>query len=173
MGSIPEVPKLHMASDIHLEFNTSLSTLGEDEGLFRKCWRHQSCDACLSTQDPCSWCDISQVCVANTRAPYPFQILAPIGHADICPLAWRKRWEMRAKPFSCRCSTMTLMSVTVAVMSTLVALLLIFVSVRIGKWSTRRWKGGEEQWWKVKPRRPRWTQWGTRTDEERPLLHQQ
>jgi hypothetical protein len=36
---------------------------------------------------------------------------------------------------------MTLMSVTVAVMSTLVALLLIFVSVRIGKWSTRRWKG--------------------------------
>lgn len=173
MEGLQEIAKSQITSIIQSDLNTSLSTLGEDEGLFRKCFRHQSCGECLAAQDLCSWCDISQVCVANTRAPYPFQILAPIGHDDICPLGWKERWEMRAKPFSCRCSTMTLMSMAVAVLSTLTGVLLIFVFIRLGKWSIRKWKEREEEWWRVGSRRPKWTRWGTSTDEERPLLRQQ
>src|SRR5271170_6093415 len=84
---------------------------GKDCDLFLHCWGRQSCDSCFSTKRPCAWCAISQTCVPNERLSFPFGILSPIGDENICLLAWRERWEMRAIPFSCRCSTMTLMSV--------------------------------------------------------------
>lgn len=152
--------------------------------LFLTCFRQQSCDSCLSSNHPCSWCETSQVCVPNEHFRDPFAILAPIKYEGICPLAWRERWEMRAKPFSCRCSTMTLMSVVVAVVSTLVGVLVIHLSVLLFKVCRRRWKMRREGWWRPstydwKVRRsllPRWkaksSAQATEPDSERrPLLH--
>lgn len=118
-------------------YNASTSP-GSDLELFFACFRQQSCDSCLASEWPCSWCMTSQVCVPNNRTQYPFQILAPIKYEDICPLKWRERWEMRAKPFSCRCSTMTLISVVVAVLSTIAAILLLELFVIFIRWLIRR-----------------------------------
>lgn len=153
---------------------------------FHACFRLQSCDACLSSPHPCSWCATSQVCVPNTHTRYPFAILAPIAHSDICPLAWRERWEMRAKPFSCRCSSMTLISVVVAVVSTLAGVLLLYLMIVLAKWLRRKWKARQADWWEMRVRRwrPRtglfagWVGKGSRLkarvgqdEETRPLLH--
>ena len=118
----------------------------KDPDLFLQCWRLFNCDDCLGSQHPCSWCAISQTCVPNAHS---FPILAPIRNENICPLGWRERWEMRAKPFSCRCSTMTFMSVVVGVLSTLLGVLLIWVLWKLGKWSLRRWRKRQPGWWKV------------------------
>ena len=118
----------------------------KDPDLFLQCWRLINCDDCLGSRHPCSWCAISQTCVPNAHT---FPILAPIRNENICPLGWRERWEMRAKPFSCRCSTMTFMSVVVGVLSTLLGVLLIWVLWKLGKWSLRRWRKRQPGWWKV------------------------
>ena len=118
----------------------------EDLDVFLKCWRLTNCDDCLGSRYPCSWCAVSQTCVPNV---HPFPILAPIRNENICPLGWRERWEMRAKPFSCRCSTMTLMSVVIGVLSTLVGVLLIWISWKLGRWGWRKWKKRQPGWWKV------------------------
>lgn len=162
--------------------NSSLSTYS-DPGLFFNCWRLTNCEACLSTQYPCSWCATSQVCVPNEYFRFPFALLAPIKYENICPLAWRERWEMRAKPFSCRCSTMTLMSVVVAVLSTLAGFLLIFVLTLLGKWMRKKWKAREDGWWRFwqwrpsLPLTPKWRRQRVeqgelnREAERRPLLN--
>lgn len=149
-------------------YNISTSH-GSDLDLFFACFRIQSCDPCLASPRPCSWCAISQVCVPNTRAPYPFQILAPIRNEDICPLAWRERWEMRAKPFSCRCSSMTLISVVVAVLSTLAGVLLIWLLLKVIRLAIRCFSTRAKSRRKLRAER---STSGTGTDaEQRPLLH--
>lgn len=161
--------------------NSSLG-LETNSDLFSHCWRLVNCESCLSSKYPCSWCTTSQVCVPNDHFRNPFAILAPIKYEHICPLAWRERWEMRAKPFSCRCSTMTLMSVVVAVLSTLVGVLLIQLLVILGKFFRRKWKARQEGWWRFWQWRPsltalpKWTfrsgskQQAIRDEEQRPLL---
>lgn len=130
------------------DYINSTITTQSDLSLFLNCFREQSCDSCLASTYPCSWCATSQVCVPNEHFRAPFAILAPIKYEDICPLAWRERWEMRAKPFSCRCSTMTLMSVVVAVVSTLAAVLLIHLMIIAIRWCSRKWKTRRQRWWR-------------------------
>src|ERR1700733_2959222 len=115
---------------------------GDDPDLFFHCWTRPHCPACLSPSNPypCSWCATSQTCVPNTVFSYPFGILSPIKSAEICPLAWRERWEMRARPFSCRCSSMTFVSVVVAVLGTFLSLLLIWLGLRFGRWAGLKWR---------------------------------
>jgi hypothetical protein len=126
---------------------TTFSTKNRnDPDLFLQCWRLTNCDDCLGSKHPCSWCAVSQTCVPNA---HPFPIVAPIHNESICPLSWRERWEMRAKPFSCRCSTMTFMSVVVAVLSTLVGVLLIWMFWKLGAWTVRKWRKRQPGWWRV------------------------
>ena len=109
------------APNITVSNGTTTSNLD----LFLRCFAQQSCDSCLRSQYPCSWCETSQVCVSNTYFQDPFAILTPLKYDDVCPLAWREKWEMRAKPFSCRCSSMTFLSVVITVASTLAAIMFI------------------------------------------------
>lgn len=134
-------------------------TFRQSPDYFHHCWRLQTCETCLSSPHPCSWCATSQVCVPNDYLSYPFDILAPIKHEDICPLSWRERWELRAKPFSCRCSTMTLMSVVIAVVATLAGILSIYLTFLLAKWLRRKWKARQEGWWKARSRRWRPRKW--------------
>lgn len=136
------------------EFANFSLTRASDPGLFFNCWRLPNCEACLASSYPCSWCATSQVCVPNEHFRDPFALLAPIKYEDICPLAWRERWEMRAKPFSCRCSTMTLMSVVVAVLSTLAGCLLISLFIVFGKNMRTKWKARQDGWWRFWRWRP-------------------
>ena len=137
-------------------FGTWLASEQSNPDLFLKCWRLQTCDSCLRCPHPCSWCAISQTCVPNDRSTIP--ILAPIRNENICPLGWQERWEMRAKPFSCRCSTMTFMSVVVSVLSTLLTVLAIWLLQKLFRWSWRRWKKRQSGWWKIG-----WKQCGRKT----------
>lgn len=121
-----------------------------DDDLLFHCWPHFTCDTCLASPYPCSWCAISSACVPNTLFPYPFALFSPLKSESICPLAWRERWELRAKPFSCRCSTMTAMSVVVAVEATLAAVLLLWMVGVLTRWASRRWRGRKEGWWRVR-----------------------
>ena len=129
--------------------------IGNDPDLFLQCWRLTNCDDCLGSRHPCSWCAVSQACVPNA---HHFPILAPIRNENICPLGWRERWEMRAKPFSCRCSTMTFMSVVVSVLSTLAGVLLLWIFWKLGVWARRRWSTRHSGWWKREGQK-----WTTRT----------
>jgi len=138
--------------------NISAVTQADDLDIFFHCWVKPDCPQCLSpsNQYPCSWCAVSQTCVPNTIYGYPFGILSPIKSSEICPLAWRERWEMRARPFSCRCSSMTFISVVVAVLATLVGLFLILEAFRLGIWMGRKWRGRREGWWRIGAWTPRW-----------------
>lgn len=160
-------PLKHTHLDVSGQYNNTFAQ-SSDSDLFFACWRLQNCEDCLSSPRPCSWCSVSQACVPNTRAPFPFQILAPIKYSDICPGAWRERWEMRAKPFSCRCSSMTLISVVVAVLSTLFGVLLIWLFVKFVRWVVRRWRTRDSEWWKRW--RDRVTMKRRAHDEHQPLL---
>jgi hypothetical protein len=162
----------------------SMTTHNQDLDLFIHCWRLQTCDRCLQDAQPCSWCATSQTCVPNKVFPWPFAIFAPIKTESVCPLGWRERWEMRAKPFSCRCSSMTLVSVVVAVLSTLVGLLLLWLLGVLVCLLRRKWKRRKEGWWRFSHWRPKWTslpRWpfwsrepdaaeATFSEEQRPLL---
>ena len=145
-----------------LEWSNSANYTVEDD-LFTYCWRQQSCEACLSNPGhlPCSWCALSRVCVPNTRWRYPFEIFTALKYPEVCPLNWRERWEVRARPWSCRCSTMTLVSVLVGVVGTLVGVVLIWLSIKLGRWCWRRWKKREPGWWRFWRRvtRPQWIRW--------------
>lgn len=107
------------------------------------------CASCLASHDPCAWCAISQACVPNSQHGTLIPILAPIRNEDICPLGWRERWELRSRPFGCRCSTMTFMSVVVAVLSTMIGIFLIWSMVNLGKWAVRKWRKRGKEWWRV------------------------
>ena len=138
---------------------TSTTTPGDgDLDLFFHCWTKPHCPACLSPSNkyPCSWCATSQTCVPNTVFEYPFGILSPLKTDELCPLGWRERWELRARPFSCRCSSMTFVSVVVAVLATLLSLSLILLTVRLGRWAGRRWRARQKGWWRLRNWIPRW-----------------
>ncbi|KAJ5794050.1 hypothetical protein N7457_000649 [Penicillium paradoxum] len=81
----------------------------------------------------------SSTCVPN---PSRFPIFAPIGSSIICPLGSKERWEMRALPFGCDASTLTVLSVIVAMLGTL-ALGGVVVGVVWLVRRTRRWKEAE------------------------------
>jgi hypothetical protein len=156
-------PKL--LSKYNIDLNpVNLTTTELD--LFFHCFRLPHCPACLAAKNPypCSWCETSGTCVPNTVFSVPFGILASIKSDDICPLGWRERWEMRAKPFSCRCSSMTFLSVVVAVVTTLVGVLVIWVGVRLGIWMGRKWRARKEGWWRVSEWTPRWVKKDQRKD---------
>lgn len=140
--------------------NTSTITSADDLDLFFHCWIKPHCPACLSSSNPypCSWCETSQVCVPNTVFPYPFGILAPLKTDEVCPMRWRERWELRARPFSCRCSSMTFVSVLVAVLATLLGVLLIWLAFKLGRWAARAWRRREKGWWRVRHWTPGWFQ---------------
>ena len=166
--------------------NASTITPGDDLDVFFHCWIKPHCPACLSPSNkyPCSWCATSQVCVPNTVYDYPFGILSPLKTDKLCPLGWRERWELRARPFSCRCSSMTFVSVVVTVVATLLSLSLIILAVIAGRWLGRKWRARKPGWWRVSSWKPRWlksstadagTSTGTEhegnsNDETRPLL---
>ncbi|KAJ5838113.1 uncharacterized protein N7525_003301 [Penicillium rubens] len=84
--------------------------------LFHVCWGRQSCSSCLTGDVACSWCAISSTCVPNpSRVP----IFAPFGSENICPLGAKEKWELRALPFGCHASTLTVVSVMGAVLAIL------------------------------------------------------
>ena len=134
-----------------LLLNLSTSATTSDD-LFSYCWRHQSCEDCLSNKGrlPCSWCDVSRVCVPNPQWPWPYEIFTALKYPEVCPLNWRERWEVRARPWSCRCSAMTLVSVVVAVASTLVAILLFWLVIKVSRWGIRRWRVRQPGWWRAR-----------------------
>ncbi|PTU22630.1 hypothetical protein P175DRAFT_0416160, partial [Aspergillus ochraceoroseus IBT 24754] len=128
-----------------MDTNTSSPTdvsasASASDALFFACWRLQSCDLCLRGDLPCSWCAISSTCVPN---PTRFPILAPLHAADICPLGWRERWELRAVPFGCRVSTITFLTATGSIVGTLLVMGLGMFLV----WAVKRlcvlWRGGK------------------------------
>jgi hypothetical protein len=137
--------------------NDHMKISNQDLDLFTHCWRLQSCNGCLTTTRPCSWCATSQTCVPNEVFSWPFSILAPIKTENVCPLGWKERWEMRSKPFSCRCSSMTFVSVVVAVLSTLVGVLLLWLLALFVQLLLRKWRKREDGWWRISYWSPRWT----------------
>lgn len=74
-------------------------------------------------------------------------ILAPIGSANICPLGSKERWELRALPFGCNASTLTVLSVIVSVLGTVAAIGAGFGMVYLAKGIQRRWKETDRQGW--------------------------
>ena len=147
----------HDTGHVAVGFNgtTFVNIDTSDLDLLLHCWRLSTCDSCLSPKNhyPCSWCAVSSTCVPNTltipHTSIRLGILAPLRSESICPLSWRERWELRAKRFSCRCSTMTLMSVVVAVLSTLLGVLLLWALGKLIKGGMRRWRKREEDWWRM------------------------
>ena len=175
-----------MASRTYGDFqsflNSTIVDIPDDLDLLYHCWRLINCESCLASDYPCSWCSVSSTCVPNTVYNFPFQILAPIKTESICPLGCRERWELRAKPFSCRCSTMTLMSVVIAVLSTLATVTFLRILAMILRCAIRRWRKRQPGWWRFYEWRLSMTLWRssrgqvhsgeTQRDEERqPLLH--
>lgn len=140
--------------------NTSTASSRDDLDIFFHCWIKPHCPACLSPDNkyPCSWCATSQTCVPNTVYDYPFGILAPLKTDSLCPLGWRERWELRARPFSCRCSSMTFVSVVVAVVATFLSLQLIWLLITICRWAGRRWRRRQKGWWRSRNWVPTWMQ---------------
>ena len=119
--------------------------------LLAKCWQHQSCDSCLHDQNLCSWCAASSTCVAN---PTRWQLIAPIFHPKICPLK-EERWELRAKGLGCGVSTVTLMSVIIAIIGVILAALAIWVLLLLFRWirrSQRRLRIGLRPWFTTYPK---------------------
>ncbi|KAJ5382829.1 hypothetical protein N7517_000740 [Penicillium concentricum] len=126
----------------NLKGNSSIPLNNPDpsDPLFHVCWGRQSCSSCLTGDIACSWCAISSTCVPNpSRVP----IFAPFSSANICPLGSKERWELRARPFGCNASTLTVLSVMGAVLTTValgaVGVALVWLMHRT-RW---RWKEAE------------------------------
>ncbi|KAJ5620465.1 hypothetical protein N7510_004449 [Penicillium lagena] len=108
--------------------------------LFHVCWRRQSCSSCLSGDVACSWCPISSTCVPN---PARLPIFSPIRSSHLCPLGSKERWELRAAPFGCNVSTLTVLSVLVAVLSSLALAGLVYLVVWAVQRLRSRWKDAQ------------------------------
>ncbi|OJJ35414.1 hypothetical protein ASPWEDRAFT_111299 [Aspergillus wentii DTO 134E9] len=116
-------------------FNTTFHSLDENnDPLFYVCWRRQSCQGCLAGDAPCSWCAISSTCVPNQ---HHLPIFSPFHSSSICPLP-TEQWEIRALPFGCNVSTITLLTAIVSILGTLAAIGIgFFISwfiKRVGGW---------------------------------------
>ncbi|KAJ5862762.1 hypothetical protein N7455_006830 [Penicillium solitum] len=141
-----------------LEGNSSfLNNLDPSDPLFHVCWGRQSCSSCLTGGVACSWCAISSTCVPNpSRVP----IFAPFGSENICPLGSKERWELRAMPFGCNASTVTVLAVIGAVLTTLVLGVVGVGLVWLVCRTRRRWKEVEyEELDEEGQRSSRWRGW--------------
>lgn len=116
--------------------SSSLSVANNADYLLRRCWRIQDCRSCLHTSDPCSWCAVSSTCIPNET---PLGILGPIWNPGVCPIS-DERWELRAKGLGCKVSTLTFLSVLVAILATIAVACWIWAAVSIWAWSRRRWR---------------------------------
>jgi hypothetical protein len=67
-------------------------------------------------------------------------ILSPIGSAHICPLGSEERWKLRAQPFGCNASSLTVLSVVVSIVGTLVTIGAGCGILYLAKHVRRRWK---------------------------------
>lgn len=114
------------------------------DDLFHLCWKLQDCWKCLHEGPSCSWCPVSSTCVPN---PSTFHILAPISHADICPLE-SERWELRAQCLDCHVSTITFLTSIVSICSTLIVIGLVITSIRLVR-RFQTWRSQNRTWWKV------------------------
>ncbi|KAJ5135701.1 uncharacterized protein N7515_004979 [Penicillium bovifimosum] len=148
--------------DLELLGNHSipLNSPEPNDPLFHVCWRRQSCSYCLTGDVPCSWCAISSTCVPNpSRVP----ILAPIGSSGICPLGSKEEWELRAISFGCHASTLTVISVSVAVLATLALGGMVVGLVWLVRRIQRRWKEDDYEQIEVEEQEePRGHFWGFR-----------
>ncbi|CZR50967.1 uncharacterized protein PAC_00842 [Phialocephala subalpina] len=125
------------------------------DDMLRICWSKQDCSSCLNTgwmraddggaSVGCSWCPGSQTCIPNPTHP---PLFAPFHNPNICPL-WYERWELRTKPLGCYVSTITFLSVIVAVISTLLVVS-ILVAIGFGIRKCVLWNREERNrgWWR-------------------------
>jgi hypothetical protein len=60
----------------------------------------------------------------------PLVLLSPLWHAKICPMD-SDRYELRASPFTCRCSTWSLLAIAITVLCTLAAVLLLVGAIQL------------------------------------------
>ena len=67
-------------------------------------------------------------------------IFAPIGSESICPLGSKERWELRALPLGCHASTLTVLSVMIAVLGTVAFGGVVFGIVWLVQCVKRRWR---------------------------------
>jgi hypothetical protein len=127
-----------------LPYHGTLTEPSETD-LFHRCWGRQNCDLCISSHDPCAWCAISQTYVPNIDHGTLMPFLITLRKENICLLGWQERWKLHTKTFGRLSSTMTFMSVMIAVLSSMIGVLLIWAAVKLGGWSVRRWKSIEER----------------------------
>ena len=116
--------------------SSAVSAFSNADYLLRRCWRIQDCHSCLHTLDPCSWCAVSSTCIPNEA---PIALLAPIWNPNVCPIG-DERWELRAKGFGCKVSTITFLSVLVAILGAMAVALWIWAVVEIWAWCRKRWR---------------------------------
>jgi hypothetical protein len=72
--------------------------------------------------------------------PARLPIFSPIRSSHLCPLGDKERWELRAAPFGCNVSTLTVLSVLVALVSSLVLIGLVCLVVWVVQRLRSRWK---------------------------------
>ena len=90
--------------------------------------------------------------------PARLPILAPMRNAQICPLASKEQWELRALPLGCNVSTLTFVSV----LGTAIGIVLLGGIAALGVWivksAQQRWKesdyerldeGPSLSWWNL------------------------
>ncbi|KAJ6143277.1 hypothetical protein N7471_002730 [Penicillium samsonianum] len=141
-----------------LRNSSFLNNPDPSDPVFHACWGRQSCSSCLTGDIACSWCAISSTCVPN---PSLVPIFAPFGSENICPLGSKERWELRATPFGCHASTLTVLSVIVSVLGTLALGIVGVGLVWLVRWTRWRWKEVEyEQPDEEGQGSSRWRSWG-------------
>jgi len=119
------------ATSLHQISLDQFADARKDDDQFLKCWRVQDCGSCLKSSDHCAWCPISGTCVPLGRRE---SILSPLRSPEICPLPRLERWELRAAPFGCGCSTTTLLAVFGTFDGTLVVIAVLAILTRLFKW---------------------------------------
>lgn len=117
----------------------------------------------------------SSTCIPNLSK---IQILAPIYHADVCPLL-SERWEIRTRLLGTNISTITFLTCIISVLAGLAIVAIVAGAVGISRKVRLRWKHRMDDWWRVWNYSPfRWLRgWRLRlvdvqrTDSTSPLLH--
>lgn len=153
-----------------------MQNVSSADDLLLYCWsRSGFCKPCLDASDgpgPCAWCPYvcsiifplliftwltasrqSSTCVPNPHHPLLLPILTPIKNADICPL-WYERWEVRARVTGCYVSPVTFLVLCGAIAGTLLFCLLVWLSIKLGRLTVRRWKTRQDSWWRFWSWRP-------------------
>lgn len=75
--------------------------------------------------------------------PARLPIFSPIRSSHLCPLGSKERWELRAAPFGCNVSTLTVLAVLVAVLSSLALVGLVYLVVWVVQRLRSRWKDAQ------------------------------